>query len=304
MTFSQIKYFVTVAKHLNFTKASELLFISQPALSRQIQSIEAELKVKLFYRTATGISLTASGALLLPGFSSLLNEYDALVAAAQREQDSISGELKIGILEDANISEFMPIVHYHFKDEYPHVDVTFSTGSFEPLLSKVYSGDLDLIFTLRFEVEKKKRILFQHITHSKDNIVMTKFHPLAEKEQLTLSDLKDEVFILISKDDNPESADLIVNLCKANGFTPNVHYAQTLAEQILLIEAGAGVSILDSHCNLKFNPYIKFFEIESNWDPSLVMAWNKYNYNPSIEIFIKKLNELMALDAEPIFGDN
>lgn len=129
---------------------------------------------------------------------------------------------------------------------------------------------------------------------------MSKYHPLARKERVTLDDVKDETFVMISKEDNPESSPLIFALCREHGFVPQVHYAKTLAEQILWIEVGMGVSILDTRTALRLNPDVKFFEIESNWDPSLVVAWNQNNYNPLISVFLQKMNEVLHLEQEDI----
>ena len=122
------------------------------------------------------------------------------------------------------------------------------------------------------------------------------------KNLWTLDDVKDETFVMISEEDNPESAPLIFEICREHGFVPQVHYASTLAEQILWIEVGMGVSILDSRTSLKMNPDVKFYEMESNWDPSLVVAWNQNNYNPLISVFLKKMNEVLGLENEDIHG--
>ena len=87
-------------------------------------------------------------------------------------------------------------------------------------------------------------------------------------------------------------------------FVPQVHYAKTLTEQILWIEVGMGVSILDSRCTLKMNPDVKFYEMDSNWDPSLVVAWNQNNYNPLISVFLKNMNQVLGLEHEDIHGAN
>jgi hypothetical protein len=107
---------------------------------------------------------------------------------------------------------------------------------------------------------------------------MTKYHPLSKNETVSLDDVKNETFVMISQDDNPESAPLIFDICKKHGFIPKVHYAKTLAEQILWITAGMGVSILDSRTSLKLNPDVKFFEIEV-MGSSLVVSWNQNNSN-------------------------
>lgn len=302
MTIAQVKYFVTVAKCLSFTKAAEQLFISQPALSRHIRNMEEELNIQLFVRTNNGIRLTPAGSSLYIGMSDMYNNYIEMVQKADKIQKGLDGSLKIGVLDQTNVADFMPVIYQYFHEKHPSVDLWFQDGSFEFLVSELYAGRLDLIFTLKFEIERKDSIIYQYVSHSKDHIVMSKYHPLAQKEHITLDDVKDETFVMISEEDNPESAPLIFEICREHGFVPQVHYASTLAEQILWIEVGMGVSILDSRTSLKMNPDVKFYQMESNWDPSLVVAWNQNNYNPLISVFLKKMNEVLGLENEDIHG--
>ena len=80
MNMIQMKYFITAAKCLNFTKAADKLFITQPALSRQIASMEAELNMQLFIRNNRSVRLTPAAVVLLEGFEKIYNEYNVTVA--------------------------------------------------------------------------------------------------------------------------------------------------------------------------------------------------------------------------------
>lgn len=302
MTITQIKYFITVAGCLSFTKASEQLFLTQPALSRHISKMEEELNIQLFIRTGSGIRLTPAGSSLYQGFSELFNGYQEQVSKAKKIQEGLNGSLKIGFLDNMNLADFMPVVYRELMEKYPNVDIWPVRRSFYDLIAGVYSGKLDLIFTVQFEVENKEHLLYQYVHHSKDHIVMSRFHPLAQKEHVTLEDVKDEMFVMISPTDNPESSHLILEICREHGFVPNVKFASTMTEQALWIESGMGVTVLDSCCTLRNNPDIRFYEMDSNWDPSLVVCWSQHNFNPMIPAFLKKLNEVLHLENEPIYS--
>lgn len=304
MTMSQIKYFVTVAKCLSFTKAADQLFISQPALSKHIRKMEEELNIQLFVRTSNGIRLTPAGSALYLGMSDMYGSYMDLIQKADKIQKGLDGSLRVGILDQTHVSDFLPLVYRYFEETYPNVDLVFSDGSFKVLLSDLYAGNLDMIFTLKFTVENKDSVIYQYVDRSDDYIVMSKHHRLAKKEYVTLDDVKDETFVMISEEDNPESAPLIFGICREHGFVPQARFAKTLAEQILWVESGMGVSILDTRCNIRQNPDIKSYKMESNWDPSLVLAWNQNNYNPLIEVFLKKMNEILGLEGEDIHGSS
>ncbi len=126
---------------------------------------------------------------------------------------------------------------------------------------------------------------------------MSVHHPLAVRDSLSIEDVRDELFIMISPEDNPESSQLIINYCKKHGFVPNAKYASSMEEQALWVESGVGITILDSCCSLINNPKLKFYEFDSDWDPSLVVCWNQNNYNPMIPIFLETLAELTGEEA-------
>lgn len=302
MTISQIKYFVTVAKCLSFTKAADQLFISQPALSKHIRKMEEELNIQLFVRTSNGIRLTPAGSALYMGMSDMYGNYIDLIEKADKIQKGLDGTLRIGVLDQTHVADFMPLVYRFFKETYPNVDLWFTDGSFKYLLSEMYAGHLDMIFTLKFTIENKDSVIYQYVDRSDDYIVISKYHPLAVNDNITLDDVKDEAFVMISEEDNPESAPLIFGICKEHGFVPQTRYAKTLAEQILWVETGMGVAILDTRCSIQNNPDIKCYKMESNWDPSLVVAWNQNNYNPLIAVFLKKMNDILGLENEDLHG--
>lgn len=300
MTISEIKYFVTVAKCLSFTKAADQLFISQPALSKHVRKMEEELNIQLFVRTNSGIRLTPAGRALYVGMSDIYDRYMDLVERAEKIQKGLDGSLRVAVLEQTRVSDFMPLIWKFFKETYPNVDLIFSDGSFSDIISDLYAGNLDLIFTLKFTIENRESLVWQYVDHTHDHIVMSKYHPLAVRETVTLDDVRDETFVMISPEDNPESSPLIYTICKEHGFVPQVHFAKTLAEQILWIESGMGVSILDTRCNIYRNPDVKCYQMDSNWDPSLVLAWNQNNYNPLIGVFVQKMNDVLGIYDEEL----
>ncbi|MCC7484684.1 MAG: LysR family transcriptional regulator [Burkholderiales bacterium] len=97
MDVRQLKYFITVATHENFSKAAQQLFISQPALSRRIHALEDELGVRLFERHLRGATLTSEGRRLLDRARYLLRSFDQLKSDIQDSQGRPSGPVIIGM---------------------------------------------------------------------------------------------------------------------------------------------------------------------------------------------------------------
>jgi len=100
MDLNQLKSFVTVAETANLTKASELLFLSQPAVSAQLKALEAELGVILFNRTARGMTLTVAGQVLRQDAVHALGAAKHIFSRAQIFREGLSGECCIGTISE------------------------------------------------------------------------------------------------------------------------------------------------------------------------------------------------------------
>ncbi len=294
MTITQIKWFLTVAETLNFTKAADQLGVSQPTLSRQILNMEEELNLQLFIRSGRSVSLTPAGRSLADNLGPIYDDYQKSVEFSQQIQRGISGDLKIGILDGTYVSDFMPPIVTYFEKHHPYVEISFERCSFDELERKLYSNSLDIAFTVFFSVAGKDYLITRYVEHSQDYLMMNRYHRLASRKNVTLKDCRDETFIMISAEDCEESSSFIIEACRECGYYPNIKFAPSLYDLMLNTEAGKGITILDSRNLLRFNPHIKTFEMgKMKWDPSLVAAWNRSNYNPAIPVFMTQLNRTL-----------
>lgn len=287
MTITQIKYFIMAAKCQNITKAADKLFITQPALSRQISAMEMELNMQLFVRSNRSVRLTPAAVVLLEEFEKIYDAYNLAVAKATNSFAGLSGELNIGVLEGAYVGDLFPSVLKHFAEYYPQVRINLRNYSFNDLVEKLYSNDLDLILTLLFDVKDRKKIQYRVIEETRDHIVVHKDHRLAGAKYVKLSDFMDDTIIMVSRDDSETSPRLILDACKSAGFTPKVKFASSLQEEMLWVQAGVGICMLDSRNVLRQNKNssVCFLDVDQVSDPSLTLAWNVDNYNPMIDIF-------------------
>lgn len=285
MNMIQMKYFITAAKCLNFTKAADQLFITQPALSRQIAAIESELNMQLFVRNNRQVKLTPAAVVLLEEFEKIYHDYNLAIARAANSFAGVSGELNIGILEGAYVGDLFPGVLRHFAEFYPQVKINLRNYSFNALIERLYRNDLDLIITLLFDVKYRDKLQYEVIEHTRDFVVVHKDHRLAEAKYVKLSDFKDETILMVSPEDSEMSPKLIIDACKSCGFTPKVKFASSLQEEMLWVEAGVGVCILDTRNSLYKNTSVRFLNVDQISDPSLTLAWNVDHYNPMKEIF-------------------
>jgi len=139
----RLKVFRAVAEHLNFHKAAEQLFLTQPAVTLQIQALENDLGVRLFDRAGGKISLTAQGSILL-GYA---NKVAQLVAEAERElgdgDGKFSGELPLGV--STTIAQYvLPRLLGAFLEEHPHVQFSLHSGNTSQIVQFLLEGKVSL----------------------------------------------------------------------------------------------------------------------------------------------------------------
>lgn len=279
MTINQIKYFITVANCLNFTKAADQLYISQSSLSRQISSIEAELNLQLFQRTQRYVKLTPAGKALYQGLKKIYTEYVRAVSDAKAVQYGMAGSINVGILDGTMIEDFFPSAIHYFDTHYPNVEISLRNYSFNGLVEGLYDGSLDLAITLFFDVEHRSNLMYQIIEKTRDHLVVPINHPLADQKKVKLSDMEDDTFIIVAHEDSGISGKLILDACKQQGFVPKVRYSPSIQTSMLWVQAGIGVAILDSRNQLRKSQDVRFLEIDPVSDPSLCLVWSQDNHN-------------------------
>ena len=154
MNQRQIESFLAVAETGNFTRAAERLYISQPAVSKQVLSLEDELGFSLLIREYhKDVQLTEAGKLYYDFFHKVTEEYKAVYEQAQQYQQKIRGTLRLGILTGWKIQEKLQKVLEQMKQDYPEIEIRMSFADLEPLRKEAEAGKLDLIFTIRDSIK-------------------------------------------------------------------------------------------------------------------------------------------------------
>ncbi|MCL1896489.1 MAG: LysR family transcriptional regulator [Clostridiales bacterium] len=289
MDFQQVRYFVTAAKNLNFSRAADQLYITQPALSRQINSIEKELNIQLFIRNGHELKLTPAAKMLLAEFSQIYDRYEAALEHANAIQHGMTGKLRIGVLDGTRVDDFLPGLLSRFTGDFPEIDIVTQYLNFNDLIYDLYDDLLDISFTLKFEVENRKHIKFKPIMESRDHIAMLDTHPLAEKGFVSFTELENDTFILLDPNVSETGTALILERFKACGFRPNTKYSPSLNATALMVQAGRGIAMLDSRSVFRFLPGVKFLDTDEVSDPTLVAAWHQNNKSTAFLTFKKYL---------------
>lgn len=247
MELRHLRYFVAVAEELHFGRAAEVLGISQPPLSQQIQALEQELGVRLFERSNRHVALTDAGRLFLEETRQTLAQVSRSVDVVRRAEQGEIGELQIGFTASAPFVSMIPRAVFAFRQAFPAVhlnlqEMTSSEVSQALVERKLQIGMIrPLELPAELEAVELLREPLMALLHAN--------HPLAgiEDQGLALAELADEPFVFFPRSYGTGLYPQLFSLARQAGFTPRVgqeaHEALTI---IGLVAAGLGVSVLPS----------------------------------------------------------
>ncbi|MBR1781487.1 MAG: LysR family transcriptional regulator [Oscillospiraceae bacterium] len=271
MSITRIRYFVEVARCLSFSEAARRLYTAQPNLSKQIAQMEQELGFPLFVRSHRTVKLTQAGEYLYDKLKDLPEQLDEYFSRAREMAEKGDEGIIIGVLEGQDVNLVLRERLARIQERFPRINVALERNSYQNLRSGLESGHYDLIITLSFDVEDDARFRVYRLYEKSPAIAMHRSHPLAKKVDLDLIDLKDEPFVVISREESPGGYQKLIDSCSAAGFQPRiVREPRSLESLLLCVEMGMGVALLDQNTRLVLSPDI--ITIPQNAEPMAVVA--------------------------------
>ena len=232
----QIKYFQAVVRCKSFTEAAEECFISQSAISQQIQALEHELGVKLLNRENRKFSLTPAGEHFYQKSLVLMADFERLCQETVRIANKDNAELRIGYLKCYGGQEFRLAVA-EFSEKYPDVSVHIINGNHEDLYDALRSGGVDLILSDQRRAFSDEYVNFILAT-SECYIEIAARNPLASLESIETDDLKNIPCILIASPEQQENERTYYQ--EIVGIKGDFLFAGNLEEARLLVIGGKG----------------------------------------------------------------
>lgn len=288
MNTTQIQCFLKAAQYLNFTESAAVLHISQPAFSHNIAALEEEWGVELFVRNKKrkDTHLTTAGVMMCEGLTDMREQFENLLQKAQSIHAGKTGMLSIGLLSSDRIDERTLNIFDRFQEKHSDIDLSLRRGSHSEVLQKLYDESLDLVFTLKVGVEDKPWLDYEKLYGMESVMILTSNHPLVHKENLSLNDFRNELFINVSSNESPTINAMLKRECEKAGFTPKALDAPDINAQILFLESGKGVAIGSVNNIAVFNSRITMVRLPELKPLDIVIAWNRSNTNPCISMFV------------------
>lgn len=238
----RLRYFIAVAEELHFGRAADRLNIAQPALSRQIASLEGAIGALLFDRTRSNIHLTAAGEALLPRARDILARVADAARIARRAADGTIGVLQVGFVGSASYS-ILPGILNAFRTSHKEVELVLHAMNTSELRAALVDRSIDVAFA-RPGIQDPE--IINSVVHEEPLIVaLSEGDALAAQQDIALGDLATRPFILYPRHPRPSFADTILHICRAEGFSPDIaQETMEIQTALSLVSVGAGVSLV------------------------------------------------------------
>ena len=217
MELFQLKYFVNIADTLSFSRSAELLHVSQPALSHQMQQLERELGTKLFDREHRKIKLTPSGEVFLPLAQAVLFRADEAIRVLKEHMGVEAGEVRMGC--NPSVATYVaPRLLASFRATFPRVTVELVEGGDADLARMVLEGSID--FAVVTASGSPTTLDTTFLTTEELLVVVPPGHRLAGRRSVALPELSHEAFLFPSESFNVTVQ--VMEACRSAGFEPQV----------------------------------------------------------------------------------
>lgn len=277
MKFLQMEYFLAVAKELNFTAAAKSLYISQPALSKQIALLEEELGTKLFLRNSRKVALTADGKQFQKDLTEIYHQLEHAKANVTRIGKTEKLHFSIGCFDGADIQDFLPDAFSYLKKLDPNIQISLYRGNFLENRNALERDDIDLLFTLDLELAPDSSYQMQKIIRRKGALIYSDLSPAAEKTCPTVMDFAQEPALVLKHQLSPGiTQSTILNLQKLGITNPKLQELENFATLFANLELGHGFAILTEGASDHY-PHLNKIVLGEEFGTWVVAVWKKGN---------------------------
>ena len=282
MELRHLLYFQAVAEELNYRKAAERLFISQPGLSRQIKQLEELLGVQLLERDKKHVELTTAGAFLKGEVDFVVNHLESTKNQLKLIESGKVGELRIGFLGSAS-NQILPDLLSRLNAEETLITTSLEELSNSVQVEMIQKDKLDLGFVRLASVPEDLEI--EPVFRDTFSLVVPENHPIRNQDFLSVSQFSEESFILFSSDYSNYYYEQIMGICRDAGFSPKIRHKSVHALTIFrLVENGLGVAIVPSSLKSGYDLKVRFMEIHDiSQFTELSVIWKPENRNPALK---------------------
>lgn len=289
MVARHFPYFIAAAEEANFQRAADRLNIAQSALSRRIQSLEAELGVPLFERRARGVRLTAAGLAYLADVRKVMNAIEDAAQHAERVMRGQEGEISIGFVEVTPRFTALTGAFQAFRAAYPRVQLHLRPMITDFQVERMHAGEIDagLMFHTDLSGEFERRELLR----DRFLLALPRTHRLAGRDDLRLADLTNEDFIWSSRRLSRSLFDRMIAAGRAGGLSPRISTEVFSSDTTFnLVAIGMGVGFVPASQAGRQPETVALVPVRDfDLELPVELVWLKERMSPSLEQLIETI---------------
>ena len=289
MDINRIREFLTLSEHLNYSKAANLLYITQPVLSRHIHDLEETLGGQLFLRDTHSVQLTGFGELCAEQLKEVVAAFDAALINIRNAADTSSDTLTIGFLEYAVRPFLSPFAEW-FQDAHPNIELDFDSGNLDDLTDSVLEGRMDLAFVTHVGSDATSDKSLDSETVYEDLLlaVVSPRHALSAQDSVSIEELSTYPLINFSKTTNPHTSDLHKSMFEAKGVNMQIAKEVTSFESgLFYAKSGIGAFLIPQHLSFLAGDLVTVPISDKDCVIPLNLIWKKENPKQSLETFVQ-----------------
>lgn len=284
MTIDNLKCFILVAENLSFARAAEALYISQPAVTKQISALEHELGATLFIRSTRHVELTPSGMSFYKDAKEIVLKSQAAVARVQRQYAN-SDSIRIGLSNTPALFYLTPVLA-RFRSLYPDIRPDIECLDYKIVLNLFLESKLDALFYYKENMSKKAGIDFIELEKDRFICLMAETHPFAKKESIALSDLENTAIIACNPLSAPLSTSALQQKMAEHHAKGKIFYCSSIETAHCLAASGYGIAVLPQILTWKSPEYITV-PLSEHTELSFGIFYHRRNTNPALDKFLK-----------------
>ncbi len=290
MEIHQLRYFIALHKNGSFTGAAQACNISQPSLSAQIKKLEEELGGKLIERNRKNCRLSPRGSSFLPRALEILRQVELSFEEARDFDSARRGSIRLGCLPTTGAFILPPIL-VEYRTRFPEIDISIQEGSSPALAASLQNNEVEV--AIMDEAGLRPGMNSIRLLREPLFIALPPDHELAERDELSLSDLRDEPLILMRKGHGFYS--IVESALGKAGVSPVIVYQSSEIETVqALVRAGLGISLVPRmichHADITYRPIEHPAPCRT-----LLLTWRKeYERSPAVLRFFDIASIVLA----------
>jgi DNA-binding transcriptional LysR family regulator len=294
-----LRYFVAVAEELHFTRAAERLYVSQPAVSKQIRMLERSLGAPLFERRGRDVSLTAAGQALLPHARLALAEWDAARSAVDDARQAQESRLVVGMSTSPGRGGLLPAIRSRFSEVHPAAIIALRQVGWADSTAGLADASSDVAFVW-LPLPHARRYRWIVVLEEPCLVAMSEHNPLAARATIRFDELADEPFLALPKSAGP-LRDYWLGAEARGGHDPVIGAEITSADETYeFLVDGRGICLLASgNAPLVTRGGVVTRPVTGLAPCRLALAWRADHRNPLVRSYARCARQAMTSPPAP-----